>query len=110
MNLHLSPFTKEELIPQEETLEITKTKDDLFIGIPKENSFQEKRVCLTPDAVSALVANGHRVLVESGAGIEASFSDHLYSEAGASITKDTSKVYACPIILKVAPPTLDEIK
>ena len=110
MDLHISPFTKEDLIPQEETLEITKTKDDLFIGIPKENSFQEKRVCLTPDAVSALVANGHRVLVESGAGIGASFSDHLYSEAGASITKDTAKVYACPIILKVAPPTLDEIK
>ena len=85
MDLHLSPFTKEDLIPQEETLEITKTKDDLFIGIPKENSFQEKRVCLTPDAVSALVANGHRVLVESGAGIGASFSDHLYSEVGASI-------------------------
>ena len=48
MDLHLSPFTKEDLIPQEETLEITKTKDDLFIGIPKENSFQEKRVCLPP--------------------------------------------------------------
>ena len=63
MDLHLSPFTKEDLIPQEETLEITKTKDDLFIGIPKENSFQEKRVCLTPDAVSALVANGHKFLL-----------------------------------------------
>ena len=110
MDLQISPFKKEDLIPQEETLEITKTKDDLFIGIPKENSFQEKRVCLTPDAVSALVANGHRVLVESGAGLGASFSDHLYSEAGASLTKDTAKVYACPIILKVAPPTLDEIK
>ena len=109
MDLHLSPFTKEDLIPQEETLEITKTKDDLFIGIPKENSFQEKRVCLTPDAVSALVANDHRVLVNRSRNW-GQFSDHLYSEAEASITKDTAKVYACPIILKVAPPSLDEIE
>ena len=68
MSKSLSPFTKEQLLPQEETLEVLKRKGNLFIGIPKETSFQEKRVCLTPDAVSALVNNGHRVLLESGAG------------------------------------------
>ena len=106
----LSPFTKEQLIPQEETLELHKKKGDLFIGIPKETAFQEKRVCLTPDAVSALVNNGHRVLIESGAGEGANFSDKNFSEAGAEITKDTAKVYGCPIILKVEPPTLEQIK
>ena len=110
MSKPLSPFTKQQLIPQEETLEILKHKSSLFIGIPKETAFQEKRVCLTPDAVSALVGNGHRVLMESEAGKGANFSDKDYSEAGAEITKDTAKVYACPMILKVEPPTLDQIQ
>ena len=108
--MSISPFTKAQLLPQEETLEILKQKGELFIGIPKEAHFQERRVCLTPDAVSALTANGHRVLFESGAGEGANFKDKNYSEAGAEVTKDTSKVYSCPIILKVEPPSLDEIK
>lgn len=106
----LSPFSKEQLLPQEETLEILKKKGNLFIGIPKETAFQEERVCLTPDAVFALVSNGHRVLMESGAGEGANFSDKNYSEAGAEITKDTAKVYGCPMILKVEPPTLEQVK
>ncbi|MFD2550924.1 alanine dehydrogenase [Bizionia sediminis] len=110
MSEALSPFTKQQLIPQEETLEVYKKKGALFIGIPKETAFQEKRVCLTPDAVSALTSNGHRILLESGAGKGANFSDKDYSEAGAEITKDVAKVYACPMILKVEPPTLDQIK
>ena len=65
-----SPFTKAQLLPQEETLEISRQKGELFIGIPKETYFQEKRICLTPDAVTAVVANGHRVLLEKGAGLD----------------------------------------
>ncbi|WP_425075380.1 alanine dehydrogenase [Psychroserpens sp. S379A] len=110
MSKSKSPFTKAQLLPQEETLEILKQKGNLFIGIPKETHFQEKRVCLTPDAVSALVTNGHRVMIESGAGEGANFKDKNYSEAGAEVTKDTAKVFSCPIILKVEPPSLDEIK
>ncbi|GAA4969548.1 alanine dehydrogenase [Algibacter aquimarinus] len=110
MSKSLSPFTKQQLIPQEETLEISKRKGELFIGIPKETAYQEKRVCLTPDAVYALVSNGHRVLLESGAGEGARFSDKDYSEAGAEISKDTAKVFACPMILKVEPPTMEQIK
>ena len=67
-------------------------------------------MCLTPDAISALIANGHKVLVEAGAGKGAKFKDSEYSKAGAEITNDTAKVYSCPIILKVEPPSLDEIK
>ncbi|MEC3908059.1 alanine dehydrogenase [Tamlana sp. 2201CG12-4] len=110
MSKKLSPFTKQQLLPQEETLEILKKKGELFIGLPKETAFQEKRICLTPDAVYALVNNGHRVLMESGAGTGANFSDKDYSEAGAEITKDTAKVFSCPMVLKVEPPTLDQIK
>ncbi len=110
MSKSLSPFTKAQLLPQEETLEILRKKGNLFIGIPKETYFQEKRVCLTPDAVSALVANGHRVMIESAAGEGANFEDKTYSEAGAEVTKDTAKVFSCPIILKVEPPSIDEIK
>jgi len=106
----LSPFTKQQLLPQEETLEILRRKGNLFIGIPKETDYQEKRICLTPDAVSALVSNGHRVLFEKGAGEGANFSDKDYSEAGAEITNDTAKVYACPMILKVEPPSIEQIK
>lgn len=103
------PFFEKGLVPQEEVLEVLKQKSELFIGIPKETSYQEKRVCLTPDAVSDITNNGHRVLIESGAGEHANYSDKDYSEAGAEITKDTQKVYSCPMILKVEPPTLDEL-
>ena len=103
-NQPLSPFTKQQLLPQEETLEIYKKKGELFIGIPKETAFQEKRICLTPDAVYALVNNGHRVLIESGAGNGANFSDKDYSESGAEITKDTAKVFSCPMIFKSGTP------
>ncbi len=105
-----SPFSKAQLLPKEERLEISNDSTSLFIGIPKERSFQEKRICLTPDAVSALTNNGHRVLIESGAGNNAAFEDKEYSEAGAEITSDTAKVFSSSIILKVEPPTLDEIE
>lgn len=108
--MSISPFTKAQLLPQEETLEIARERGELFIGIPKETYFQEKRICLTPDAVAAVVSNGHRVLIEKGAGIEAGFSDANYSDSGALLTSDTDKVFACPIILKVEPPTIEEIK
>lgn len=105
-----SPFTAAQLLPQEEMLEIAKQKGELYIGLPKETYFQEKRICLTPDAVAAVVANGHRVLVEKGAGLEAGFTDTDYSEAGAEITSETKKVFGCPIVLKVEPPTLQELE
>lgn len=110
MSNPLSPFSKQQLLPQEETLEIISKKGKLFIGIPKETSYQEKRVCLTPDAVAAIVAHGHRVMVESKAGAASNFTDSDYSEAGAEVTKDSKKVFSCPIILKVEPPTLDELE
>ena len=110
MQQPISPFSKAQLMPKEERLEVSKQNEKLCIGLPKETSFQEKRICLTPDAVSALTNNGHRILIESGAGENAAFDDQEYSEAGAEITKNTAKVFACPMILKVEPPTLKEIE
>lgn len=106
----LTPFSKQQLLPQEEKLEVARHKSELYIGIPKETSYQERRICLTPDAVNSLVSHGHRVLIESGAGESASYSDKEYSDAGAEITQDPKKVFGCPMILKVEPPTSAEIE
>lgn len=97
------------LLPQEEMLEVGKKKSNLFIGIPKETSFQENRVALVPEAVALLVNNGHRVAVEGGAGKASNFQDHEYSEAGAQIKRSVKEIYKADIILKVAPPSMSEI-
>ncbi|MCD0475817.1 MULTISPECIES: alanine dehydrogenase [unclassified Flavobacterium] len=110
MSITITPFTKQELLPQEEKLEIGRYKRELFIGIPKETSYQERRICLTPDAVNSLTYQGHRVMIESGAGESSSYTDKEYSDAGAEVTKDTKRVFGCPMLLKVEPPTINEIK
>lgn len=106
----LTPFSMKDLIPQEECLMVERKRSDLFIGVPKENILVEKRICITPEAVQTLSTYGHRVLIEKGAGEAASYSDLDYSKAGAEITTDTKKIFGCPVIVKVAPPTLEEIK
>jgi len=108
--MSFTPFTKQQLMPQEEKLEVARKKSDLYIGIPKESSHQERRICLTPDAVKSMVSHGHRILIEAGAGESSSYTDQEYSKAGAEITQDTKKVFGCPMILKVEPLTLPEIE
>jgi len=97
------------LMPQEAMLEIAPKKGKLFIGIPKEIFFQERRVALVPEAVSILVLHGHRVKIESKSGEMANFSDRDYSEAGAEICYDPKEVFECDIIFKVGPPSEEEI-
>lgn len=89
--------------PLEETLEIPRRNHALFIGIPREDSLQENRVALTPQAVSVLVANGNQVVVEHNAGLGSSFTDNEFSEAGAQIVHDKAEVYKASILLKTAP-------
>lgn len=98
------------MLPQEEMLEVGRRSSELQIGIPKETSFQERRVSLVPAAVAVLVNNGHQVIVESGAGTNANYQDKDYSDAGATIAYGPEQVYKCDIVLKVAPPTFDEIE
>ncbi|MFC0184228.1 hypothetical protein ACFFJX_17525 [Pseudarcicella hirudinis] len=98
------------LLPQEAILWTKKNAKSLFIGLPKEVSMQERRISLTPDAVSLLVRNGHEVMVESGAGEGAKFTDRQYSEAGASIAYSPEEVYKADLILKVSPLTEREFE
>lgn len=105
----LSFLNDEFLMPQPEVLEHSTNRESLFIGIPKECAFQEKRVPLVPEAVALLVSNGHKVYVESNSGISSSFTDQEYSEAGAKICLNVKEVYEADIILKVEPPSLQEL-
>lgn len=93
----------------EKYAEVDSKKQRLFIGIPREIAFQENRVPLTPDSVETLVAQGHRIVIETKAGEGARFSDKDYSEAGAQIYYDRKQVFEADIILKVTPPTEDEM-
>ena len=97
------------LSPKEEMLETMNKHKKLYIGIPKETELLEQRVALVPESVGFLVANGHRVVVESGAGEQANFSDSDYSESGAEISYDNKEVFQSDILLKVSPPNNKEI-
>ena len=98
---YISPsFTYETL---EETLDIKPKGTELYMGIPKENSFSENRIALTPEAVGVMVANGHRVVMETKAGEGASYTDSDYSEAGAKIAYDKKEVFECDVLVKSAP-------
>lgn len=98
-------FTYETL---EETLDIKPKGKQMCIGLPKETSFNENRVALTPEAVGVLVANGHEVVIETTAGEGSSYTDNNYSEAGAKVAYDKKEVYECDILVKSAPVSYEE--
>lgn len=103
-------LAKTGLVTQEKLLAVRKSKHTFFIGLPKEISLSENRVSLTPDAVALLVANGHEVHVETRAGEGSKFSDKQFSEAGAKIVYSPSEVYKADVILKIEPPTTEEVE
>lgn len=105
-----TPFTEEELMPKEEKLEVVKKGKTFSIGVPKETCLNEKRTCIVPDAVQILVNNGHKVIIEAGAGLGSYYTDLLYSEAGAEITEDPKVAFAQDLVLKINPPTEEEIE
>ncbi len=106
----LSDIAKQAMMqPQEAMLAVKNKKNSLYIGIPKETSFQENRIALTPLSVGLLVQNGHEVVIEAGAGLAANFNDNHYSEQGAMIVYDKKEVYKADLIIKIAPPTEDEV-
>jgi alanine dehydrogenase len=98
------------ILPKEEMLEVKQDFQKLKIGIPKESSFQENRITLTPDAVSLLVHNGHTIVIEHNAGLGANFTDKEYSDAGAEIVFSIEEIYNTDIIVKIEPPTKTELK
>jgi alanine dehydrogenase len=87
----------------EEKLDVKPKGAALLIGIPKETSFNENRIALTPEAVGVLIANGHEVCIEADAGRGANYIDKDYSEAGAKIVYDKKAIFDCPVIVKSAP-------
>ena len=58
----------------------------MLIGVPAETAAGETRVAVTPETAKKLVAQGHQVVVQSGAGLRASVTDEAYQAAGAQIT------------------------
>lgn len=98
------------LYPQESPLKVGDSSKSLTIGIPVERELQEKRVCLTPESVGILVNNGHQVVLETGAGKEAQYEDRLYSEHGAQIVYSAEEAFQAELVLKVEPPSIDEIE
>jgi len=100
----------DKILPEEKLLKIEKSKKKTTIGIPKEIDENESRVGLVPQSIELFTNYGFEVIVEEGAGKKARFSDKEYSEVGAIITNDRKKVYEADIVLKIAPPTIDELK
>ena len=102
-------FSSFGILPKEEMLEIKPNFKHLQIGIPKESSFQENRVSLTPDSVGLLVANGHNVIIEKGAGLASNFLDKEYTDKGAELAYSKDEVFKANFILKIEPPTKEEL-
>ena len=102
-------LTKTSLSPQEAPLKIKSGNQSLTIGVPKERSLQENRVSLKPESVAVMVNRGHEIVVESGAGKTAKFSDQEYSEAGAKIVYSAKEAFESQFVVKVEPPTIEEI-
>lgn len=81
------------------------------IGVPKEIKTNENRIALVPAGAEALVANGHTVYIEQGAGDGSGFTDELYVAAGAKILPDADAVWAdADMIMKVKEPITPEWK
>jgi NAD(P) transhydrogenase subunit alpha len=81
------------------------TDTQTTVGVVAESGADERRVALVPKAVGPLVKTGIAVVVESGAGERALIPDELYTEAGATI----GDAWAADVVVKVAPPTADEV-
>ncbi|MCT4663616.1 MAG: alanine dehydrogenase [Flavobacteriales bacterium] len=97
-------------LPSEETLEIQKAKKSLSIGVPKEQDSAERRVPLIPEGVDLLVKNGFEILIETGAGVSAGYTDNDYSEVGAQIIYSSKEIFSTQVVLKMNPPTIEEIE
>ena len=98
------------LMTQEKPLKQDDEQESLRIGVPREVGNEEQRVALAPSGTGALVANGHEVYVEEGAGHEAHFQNDEYVDAGAELVSAPDDLYErSDLIVKVGPPVEDEM-
>ena len=109
MPTEFAELTSVALIAKESPLQVKKGAKPLCVGLPKETSTQEKRIVLTPEAVGLLSNNDIEVVVETGAGLYAKFTDQDYSDAGAKISYSRKEVLSMDVVLKIDPLTVDEI-
>src|SRR5438105_2643801 len=79
----------------------------MIVGAPRETKKGEHRVALTPDGVRELVAHGHQVRVEQGAGEDSSIHDQEYATSGAQVVS-TDDAWASDLVVKVKEPQPDE--
>jgi len=79
------------------------------VGVPKETAAEEHRVALVPEVVGKLKAKGLDVVVQSGAGADALLPDEAFVDAGAQMSSDANEVWGAEIVVKIAPPTSQEI-
>ncbi|MRR24568.1 alanine dehydrogenase, partial [bacterium] len=101
-------FGNTAFMPKEEQLETAIRNRNISIGIPSDPKEVEKRVALTPEAVSLLVEKDNEVIVQKGAGLGGNYTDKDYSENGATITDSLARVYSSDVVIKVAPFTEKE--
>lgn len=104
------PSFASELMPLEEKLAVGRRKGKLSIGMPNETCMQEKRVALTPEGVYLLTSHGHEVIIETKTGEGARYEDKDYSDAGARIVYSAKEAFECDVILKIEPPSDEELQ
>ncbi len=104
-----NPNPQKTYFPEEALLREIASQPKFTIGVPCEDPSTETRLGLTPEGVSIIVEEGHVVKLQRGAGFPMSYSDLQYSEAGATIVDNAAEVFNADIVLKIAPPTVDEI-
>ncbi|WP_436416362.1 alanine dehydrogenase [Petrimonas sp.] len=103
------PLKSTQFIVRELLLSVDKQSISLVIGIPRENQKIEKRLAITPETTALLVEAGYRVIVEADAGLTINYSDRYYADSGAQIVGSKAEVFQADIILKILPPTVEEI-
>ncbi|MDR0812014.1 MAG: alanine dehydrogenase [Paludibacter sp.] len=106
----MKPTENALLYAEESLLRDTSQQPKLTIGIPSENHDIETRLALTPEGVAIVAEEGHRVIVERGAGAPMLYTDLQYSEAGATIADSAEEAFSADIVLKITPPTLKELE
>ena len=109
MPAEIDQLTAVGLIPKESPAKVRKREHSLVIGLPKEVSNQEKRIVIPPESVGLLTNNGISVVVEAGAGLQSKFSDQDFSDAGAKVTNSKKEVFESEVVLKIDPPTEEEL-
>lgn len=104
-----NPKEERSLFPEECLLREIARQPRLSIGLPRENAHAETRLALTPEGVAIITEEGHSVYVQRGAGEPMSYSDLQYSEAGAFMVDTEAEVFGADMVLKIAPPTIEEL-